>query len=134
MKPETAKALDKARTCLTKAEQMLAIDLADEAARSAYMAAFHAAQALVFERTGKVAKTHAGVRIEFSRLAKDEAGFDRALISFLGQSYEFKTISDYGVDPGVTITAEHARNAITTATRFVEGIGGLVGPLPDLPA
>jgi hypothetical protein len=37
------------------------------AALEAYLAVFHAAEANIFEHTGKVAKTHRGVRSEFTR-------------------------------------------------------------------
>ena len=33
----------------------------------AYLAVFHGAEAYIFEHTGKVAKTHRGVRSEFTR-------------------------------------------------------------------
>ncbi len=39
-----------------------ALPLPRLAARSAYLAAFHAAEALIIEETGKVAQTHAGVQ------------------------------------------------------------------------
>ena len=39
---------------------MLGIGLADAAGRTAYLAGFHAAQALIFERTGRAVKTHRG--------------------------------------------------------------------------
>ncbi|HEY1888203.1 MAG TPA: HEPN domain-containing protein [Roseiarcus sp.] len=58
MKPETRKFLDKAQSDLTDAKKIAAIELANVAARSAYYAAFHAAEGFIFERTGKVAKTH----------------------------------------------------------------------------
>ncbi|HJU14951.1 MAG TPA: HEPN domain-containing protein [Stellaceae bacterium] len=63
MTPETADYLDKAREFLAKAHDMLADDWPDEAARAAYLAGFHAAQAFTFARTGRVAKSHAGLRI-----------------------------------------------------------------------
>jgi hypothetical protein len=37
---------------------MLTVDLTEDAARSAYLASYHAVQGLIFERTGKIAKTH----------------------------------------------------------------------------
>jgi hypothetical protein len=36
----------------------------------------HAAQALIFERSGKASKRHAGVQREFARLVKDDPHFD----------------------------------------------------------
>jgi uncharacterized protein (UPF0332 family) len=59
MNPETAGFLYKARAFLLKAQDALE-HWPDEAGRAAYLAAFHAAQALVFEKTGTVAKTHLG--------------------------------------------------------------------------
>ena len=70
MTPEAAKYLEKAEEDLTEARQIAAMSLAKVAARSAYYAAFHAAEAYIVEKTGRVAKTHSGVRTEFSRLAK----------------------------------------------------------------
>ena len=58
MKPEIADYLAKARKDLREAREIIQIGLADVAARSAYYAAFPAAEALIFERTGSVAKTH----------------------------------------------------------------------------
>jgi len=39
---------------------ILAVHLNDAAGRTAYLAAFHAAQAFIFQRTGKVLKSHKG--------------------------------------------------------------------------
>ena len=71
MKPEAAQYLDKARQALKEAHAVAGIELAEAAGRAAYLAAFHAAQALIFERNAKVPKTHRGVHAQFSRLAKD---------------------------------------------------------------
>jgi uncharacterized protein (UPF0332 family) len=68
--PEAAGYLDKARQCLGYARINLDVKLGNDAGRNAYLAAFHAAQALIFERSGKVAKTHRGVHAEFNRLVK----------------------------------------------------------------
>ena len=62
MKPETQAYLGKADCSLDKARMVLAIKLPDEAGRHAYFAAFHAAQALIFEHTAKAAKSHSGVK------------------------------------------------------------------------
>ena len=78
MTPEAKDCLDKARDDLDDARKIVAIHLAKVAARSAYYAAFHAAGALTIERTGKVAKTHSGVRTEFARLLKDTPGAEHA--------------------------------------------------------
>ena len=61
---------------MRKAGGMLGIGLADEAGRAAYLVAFHAAQALIFERTGGTPKTHQGVRWQFGALARTESHVD----------------------------------------------------------
>ena len=62
MTPESAEHLAKAREYLVKARALLDIvHFADEAGRAAYLAGFHAAEALISERTGRVAHTHDGV-------------------------------------------------------------------------
>ena len=68
--------LENARECLTRARVILDAGIAEDAARNAYLAAFHAAQALIAERTGRDAKTHKGVHTAFARLTKDEPRID----------------------------------------------------------
>jgi uncharacterized protein (UPF0332 family) len=51
--PEAERSLEKANECLSIARAELGINLSSEAGRNAYLAAFHAARALIFERTGK---------------------------------------------------------------------------------
>jgi uncharacterized protein (UPF0332 family) len=67
----------------------------DEAGRAAYLAGYHAAQALIFERTGREARTHRGVNSQFNRLAKDDPRFDIDLRRFLAQAYDLKAVADY---------------------------------------
>jgi uncharacterized protein (UPF0332 family) len=98
----------------------------DEAARAAYLAGFHAAQALISERAGRVAKSHSGVRSAFARLVRDDPRVDRSLLSFLGRAYRFKEIADYGTGPDAVVTVAEAEEAIAVAQRFVEIIAGLL--------
>jgi hypothetical protein len=73
MKPEAADYLGKARQCLDDAKQIAAATpLHHIVAREAYLAAYHAAEAYLFERTGKAARTHRGLRSEFGRLARGD--------------------------------------------------------------
>ena len=51
MTPEARAHLDKALEDLDDAEKMIGIGLSRAAARSAYYSAFHAAEALIVERT-----------------------------------------------------------------------------------
>lgn len=75
MKPESAAFLQKSREFLAKAQSMLDHGWPDEAGRAAYLAGFHAAQAHIFERSGRMLKTHSGVQMEFAWLAKNDAVF-----------------------------------------------------------
>jgi uncharacterized protein (UPF0332 family) len=126
LKPETRKFLDKAQSDVADAKKIAAIELANVAARTAYYGAFHAAEGFIFERTGKVAKTHSGVRSEFARLTKDSPEFGKALAAFLGEAYKFKEMSDYSVDQNQSVTIDEAARAIANAERFVASIVALL--------
>ena len=69
---------------------MLGVDLYEDAGRAAYLASFHAAQALLFDKAGKVFKTHKGVQSEFLRLTKDDPRWGSDLRVFLSQAYNLK--------------------------------------------
>jgi uncharacterized protein (UPF0332 family) len=117
----------KARQVLEEARAVLAIHLPEAAGRSAYLAAYHAAQAFIFDRTGKIAKTHSGVRSEFSRLAKNEPSLDRRFLAFLAQAYALKEAADYGTGPSAKVPPERAAAAIETAAHFIATVAGLLG-------
>lgn len=120
MSPEAESYLALANRNLEEADKILAVGLAPVAARSAYYAAFHAAEALVFEKTGRAAKTHSGLRTSFAALANgDDDGWMRR---FLGMAYNYKEIADYSLDLRDRITAAHAEQAIEQARRFIEAI------------
>ena len=70
MKPETADFMGKANRTLQQARAILGAGVAEVAARAAYLAGFPAAQAFLFETTGRILKTHKGVHSEFGLLAK----------------------------------------------------------------
>jgi hypothetical protein len=57
MNPQTAAFLDKSRELLVQAGTMLEAGLPDAAGRTAYLAGLHAAQALIFERGGRIIST-----------------------------------------------------------------------------
>lgn len=127
MKPEAADYLDKGRHCLAGAKRIAAAGLPHVAAREAYLAAYHAAEAYLFERTGKAAKTHRGVRSQFGRLTRQEPGIEREFLTFLAQGYEFKTIADYGIGSAIdAISPDEAASAINTAGRFIDAITELL--------
>jgi uncharacterized protein (UPF0332 family) len=126
VKPEAADYLAKAREDLGDARQIIRIGLAKVAARSAYYAAFHAAEALIFERTGRVAKTHKGVRSEFARLTKDDPHIPRTMMEFLTQGYGYKEIGDYSVNPDEVVTMANAETAIISAGEFLDGVAAIL--------
>ncbi len=127
MTPEAAAFLEKSREFLAKAQDFLdAQRWTDEAGRAAYLAGFHAAQAFLFESTGKVFKTHKGVRTEFLRLTRDDPRLDIELRAFLGRAYNLKAIADYETGTGSSVSAESARAALQTARRFVECVAALI--------
>ena len=98
----------------------------DEAGRAAYYAGFHSAQAAIFERAGKVLKTHKGVHTEFNRLVRDIPEPTPNLWGFLRRAYVMKAFADYGTGPRLAVTDENAREAIDTAQMFVDAIAAVV--------
>jgi uncharacterized protein (UPF0332 family) len=69
VKDETGSLLAKAHQSLSNARTILGAGVAEVAAREAYMAAFHAAQAYLADKRDRVPKTHAGVHGAFGQLA-----------------------------------------------------------------
>jgi uncharacterized protein (UPF0332 family) len=127
--PETVDYLGKARHCLAGAKRIAAAEVPDVAAREAYLAVYHAAEAYIFELTGKAVKTHRGIRSQFNRLAQDEPRIGSQLLTFFAEGYKFKAIADYGIGPAIeTISAEDATSAIDTAARFIDSITQLLPP------
>ena len=126
MTPEAADHIEKAHRCLMRARAILAVGICDVAAREAYLAAFHAAQALIAERVGRAAKTHRGVHVQFARLTKNEVRLDVELRQFLPKSYDMKATTDYGLDPGIGVASEQAVWAIDTADRFIRCVRALL--------
>jgi len=88
--------ITKARDSLRFARYALAGNYIEQAGCSAYMAAYHAAKALIAARSGKSPKTHSGPRSEFARIAREEPRISREQVALLGWSYELKNVADYG--------------------------------------
>jgi uncharacterized protein (UPF0332 family) len=65
--PEIGELLDKARDCLARARIIRAAGVGEDAGRDAYLAGFHAAQAVIHARTARTAKTHRGVHRTWPR-------------------------------------------------------------------
>jgi uncharacterized protein (UPF0332 family) len=127
MMPETERYFAKADKCLASARAALTVHLTNDAGRNAYLAAYHAAQALLFERTGKPAKTHKGVHTEFSRLTMGVPDLD-GLYVFLSNAYNLKAVADYETGPDSDILPERAEKAIEDADSFVSAIRRAIAP------
>ncbi|HEY3638771.1 MAG TPA: HEPN domain-containing protein [Rhizomicrobium sp.] len=125
MKPETVLYLEKARQCLADAERLQAI-VPRVAGREAYLAAFHAAEAFIYERSGRSAKTPSGLRARFALFAKEEPRIESELSEFVGRAYELKSLADYGMAREATISSDIALAAFATAARFVDRITALL--------
>lgn len=126
MTPEAARYLAKARLTLEHARLMLTVNLTEDAGRAAYLAGYQAAEALIFERTGKVTKTHRGAHTEFARLSVNEPRIDAELRRFLPQAYDLKALCDYELGPDAVVPYGKADAAVQAATRFVDCIAGLI--------
>jgi len=126
VKPQSDAFLEKSRELLEQAETMLRVGLNEAAGRTSYLAGFHAAQALIFEREHRILKSHKGVHGEFGRLVKDDSRFDVELRAFLGRTYQLKSIADYETGSGADVTQARAAEAITIACRFVDAIDQLI--------
>jgi uncharacterized protein (UPF0332 family) len=118
--PEARGHLEKARQSLANTWTILSVNLGEEAGRAAYIAAFHAALAFIFERAGAGPKTHAGVHSHFGKLAKDDPHFDIALRQFLWQAYELKTAADYDLETDRAGSCDRAKAAVETAAPFID--------------
>lgn len=124
MKPETAEYLAKARLLPAEAHKLSRDGYLEVAAREAYLAAFNAGQALVFERTGRVAKTHSGLRSRFADLTRRDSQIPTHLGRYLGRAYKVKEARDYG--PTRAIPGDKAKETIAQAQEFVDLIARLM--------
>ncbi len=123
----------KAREHLDKAQTLLeVVHYSDEAGRAAYLAGFHAAQALISERTGRISRTHAGVNAQFNLLTKDDPRVDAALRGFLPRTFRLKATADYMAGPDAVVSQEQAEAAIDTATRFINCVVELLASQQDI--
>ena len=82
----------------------------------------------MFESTGKVVKSHSGMRTMFALSAKGDPRVDRTLASLLGRAYKFKEVADYGVGSQGVVTVKEAQDVIDIAQRFVDTIAQLLPP------
>ena len=126
MTQEAAYFLAKARRLLGETRIMLDAKLYEAAGRTAYLAGFHAAQALISERTGRSVRTHRGVHAEVYRLTKGNSSMDMELRAFLSVAYNLKSVADYETGPASEISEAVATEAVGTAERFVAAMAALI--------
>ena len=132
MKPETRRFMGKAKRCLAIASSNWELGFLEIAGHQAYYAALHAAQAYLFERLEKIAKTHGGAQAMLRALSADDPEVPDGLYSFLGRAYDLKVAADYVLDPAVT--PAEAADALGQARKFVELVeAALVRYLPESP-
>jgi uncharacterized protein (UPF0332 family) len=124
--PEVEAYLAKARECLNYARVNLENGLGNDAGRNAYLAEFHAAQALILDRAGRAAKTHHGVHTQFNRIAMKEPEIAPEFRQVFAQSYNLKAVADYETGADSVIPLARAAAAIESARRFVECIAALL--------
>jgi uncharacterized protein (UPF0332 family) len=117
----------KAQRTLANGRTILSVNLGDGAGRAAYLAAFHAAQAFIFERAEEVAETHKGVQLRFAKLAASEPRIDPNLRRFLTQAYVLKSVADYETGTGSAVPLDRAAAALATAAQFVDCIIEAIG-------
>jgi uncharacterized protein (UPF0332 family) len=117
--PEAVKFLDKAKRLLVGATAMLNAGFVEAAGRDAYLAGYHGAQSYIVVVNGKSAKTHDGVKSEFSRPTKDDPRVRHDLRAFLFNAARLKEIADYELGP-IDLPKERVAIAIGTAQRFLD--------------
>jgi uncharacterized protein (UPF0332 family) len=128
--PEAARFLQNADDHLQRGQTMLAAGLNYDAGRATYLAAFHAAQAIIFERGGKVVKTHKGVNVEFLRLTRDDPAFMPDQRGFLSRAYDFKAVADYDTGSILEASSQEVTNAVEVARNFVATVRRVLTPPP----
>ncbi len=128
MKPQTVAYLDSADEALRDAKRILGIDIPRQAARLADYAQFHAAQALIFERTDKSAKTHKGVDKQFHLLALAEPSFPPGLAATMSAAYHFKEAADYETGTAGAVSSADAEDAIAAGEQFVSAVRQALTP------
>ena len=130
MTPEAERFLQNADDHLKRGQTMLTTGLDEDAGRAAYLAAFHAAQAVIFERTGRVLRSHKGVQMEFLRLTKNDLRFTPDQRKFLSRSYDYKAVADYDTGPITEVSRQQAVDAMEAARQFVATVRRVLSPSP----
>lgn len=122
--------LAKAQRACEQGRRVLAIDIPEQASRLAYQAMFNAAQALIFERLGRLPKTHNGVHQQFHDISRREAGLPAHLPADLSAAYQFKQRADYDDNDDDPVTTADAQMVLDRADVFVDAVARTLQPPP----
>lgn len=123
MTQEAALHLAKAQKLIATARRHLQQGFANDAARDAYLAAFHATQAYIVDHAGRAAKTHSGAHTQFAQLATRDPRITEEMRSYLPKAFRLKAVADYEFGEEAEIPPPRAEAAVTAAERFVILIG-----------
>lgn len=115
--------LDKAKTFLTEANQMVELGLWDVAANRFYYACFHAAQAAIVH-FGLSAHTHAGTIAVFGSNFVRTEKVDKALGAFFSRMEQLRMKADYNCD--YDVTQADVESMIQPARDFLSAIENLI--------
>lgn len=129
MTPVVADLLDRAGLHLDEARGLLADGYERLAAREAYQAMFHAAQAAMVAAEGAVPKTHKGLITRFAAVARAEPRLGGALGRALARGYRVKEVADYG-SLG-EIRQLNGSASVAQAEGFVASVRTLLDAAPD---
>ena len=122
----TRDALDQARRCLEMAEIIRDRPVPELVGKLAYLAGYHAANALIAARRGKPARTHTGTRTALAELAREDGRISVEFRRFLAAAYEMKALADYGRASRGPVAPEEAEEAIATAGRMIAAIEAIL--------
>ncbi len=117
MNPITEDYLRKFGRLLQEAEEMIEAGFYEAAGRNAYLAALHAANAAIFEKTGCAIGKHKSTPQALASILHAENIHDKTLTAFLPRMMRFKEIADYETG-GEGISQSVAENDVEEARVF----------------
>jgi len=120
---EIAANLQRARTSIQAAKDMIAKEYYDIAASRAYYAAFYAASALLLKENVNTSK-HSGVIALIHQLFVKAGKLDKEQGKNLNWLFELRGIGDYGVSEHVSSGEAHI--AIKVAAEFLVAVVGIL--------
>ncbi len=74
---------------------------------------------MLFERTGRIAKTHSGLRTALAQVLDRRSEADRGLLTFLARACKYKELGDYAVGRAAAVNNADAAELIQIAGRLL---------------